>query len=144
MSSRCRYLSGTIKTTGTRRHLIVDDGRTTHGFMVTALEIWPVYGHQIGDISVTIATKANGASLPMQAEDNRQVAWAYSAADSQGIPIATILRPEEVVLEELIIYAEWTDGYVGGYNYLIKLEPVVISDSQAALVLINNKAQDLS
>lgn len=141
MSSRCRYLAGTIESND-RRNLIVDDGRFTHGFVVSEFTLWPALGAQIGDMSCVLATKANGAVMPMNAEDNRQIAWGYSAASAQGIPIQTVLLPEVIVLEELILLAQFTD-FNDGLNYLIKLEPVTISDSQAALVLINNKAQDI-
>ena len=114
----------------------------THGFIVTEFTIWPSRGSTIGDISAVLATKSGGAVLPMNASDNRQIAWGYAAADAQGIPISTVIRPSEIVLEELIIIAEFT-GLADGLNYLVKLEPITITDAHSALVLISNKSQDL-
>ena len=144
MSSRCRYLSGTLTTSGERRDLIVDDGRFTHGFIVSDFFLWPARGSQLGDMSCVVATKSNGAATPMLAEDSRQVAWGYCGVSPTPQGIVTHYRPEEVILEELMILADFAGAFTDGLNYLIKLEPVIITDSQAALVLINNKAQDLS
>jgi hypothetical protein len=144
MNDRIRYLSGTLRTSLQRRDLVVDDGRFTEGFRIVGFELWPTRGNDMGDMSCVLATKSNGASMPMQAGDNRQIAWGYCAAEAQGIPIRTHHIPNEVFLEELIILAEWTDGFVNGLNYMITLEQISITESQAALVLINNKSQDLS
>lgn len=143
MARNCRYLSGLLQTSGFRRRLVVDDGRLTEGFVITDMKLWPVEGDQIGDVSVVVATTDDAAVIPMAGDDNRQVAWGYSAADAQGIPMVTIIRPNEIILEELVISAVIGAGYAGGINYLITLEPVTISDAHSALVLINNKSQNM-
>jgi len=139
----CRYLAGTITTSGSRRDLIVDDGRFTHGFIVSEFTLWPARGAQQGDMTCVLATKSSGATTPANAEDNRQIAWGYQGVSPNLTPIETIILPGVVVLEELMIIADFAGAYGDGLNYLIKLEPITITDSQAALVLINNKSQDI-
>ena len=83
----------------------------------------------------------------MNASDNRQVGWGYGVfrlPNGGATGIETIILPDEIILEELILVADWAAPYYEeGINYLIELCPITISDSQSALVLINNKSQDL-
>jgi len=142
--SDIRYLCGTLEVASERRQLIVDDGRLTHGFLVTGFTLWPTNGDDIGDMDCVVSTTGEGAVRPMYGEDTRQVGWGYCALASQAAPMTTILRPTEIILEELFIVAFWNEGFTNGLNYLIELTPITISDSHSALVLINNKSQDLS
>jgi len=145
--TRTRYLSGTIEQPNQRLDLIVDDGRLTHGFIITAIQFWPVNSFTVGDFSATLSTKSSGGVVDMLASDNRQIAWSWFAGETTGSgPPQYIIKPNEMIIEELILVAKWT--YPGlmpdGLNYMITLEPLVVSDAQAALVLISNKSQDLS
>ena len=142
--SQIRYLCGTLEVSSQRRQLIVDDGRLTHGFLVTGFTLWPTNGNDVGDMDCVLSTMESGAVRPMYGEDTRQVGWGYCSLASQAAPMTTILRPTEIILEELFIVATWYDGFDNGLNYLIELTPITISDSHSALVLINNKSQDLS
>jgi len=83
----------------------------------------------------------------MVASDNRQIGWAWFAGETTGSgPPNYIIKPNEMIIEELILVAKWT--YPGlmpdGLNYLIELVPLVVTDAQSALVLISNRSQDLS
>jgi len=140
-----RYLKGTLFEDNARKDLIVDDGRLTHGFIVKSFTMWPARAGEVGDFSAVLATKSSGASTPMIAQDNRQIGWAYGCFTSnKTVGITSILQPDEIVLEELIIVADWAAPfYASGINYLIELCPITISDAQSALVLINNKSQDI-
>jgi len=145
--NRTRYLSGTIEIPNQRIDLIVDDGRLTHGFIIRSIQFWPVNSFTVGDFSCTISTKTSGAVVDMLASDNRQIAWAWFAGETTGAgPPQYIIKPNEMIIEELILVAKWT--YPGlmpdGLNYLIELEPLTVTDSQAALVLISNKSQDIT
>tara|TARA_R110001599_G_C12228314_1_gene657859 strand:+ start:1727 stop:2173 length:447 start_codon:yes stop_codon:yes gene_type:complete len=144
-SKDTRYLKGTLTTDNQRKDLLVDDGRLTHGFIIKSFTMWPARSGQVGDFSAVLATKSSGAALPMNASDNRQIGWAYCPyATSLGSAIESIILPDEIVLEELIIVADWTGtDFADGLNYLIELCPITITDSHSALVLINNKSQDL-
>lgn len=142
-----RYLKGTLTDDNARRDLIVDDGRLNHGFVIKSFTMWPARSSQIVDVSAVLATKNSGATLPMVARDNRQVAWCYLSSQTAmgGGGFTSIILPDEIVLEELQIIADWAGGgFADGLNYLIELCPITMSDSQAALVLINNKSQDLA
>lgn len=144
-SKATRYLKGTLTGDNQRKDLLVDDGRLTNGFIIKSFTMWPARSGQVGDFSAVLATKSSGASLPMNASDNRQVAWAYCPyATSLGSSIESIILPDEIILEELTIIADWTaPQFTDGINYLIELCPIIITDSHSALVLINNKSQDL-
>ena len=144
--TRTRYLSGTIEEPNQRVDLIVDDGRLTHGFIITEIQFWPVNAFNLGDFSCTIATKSSGAVVNMLASDNRQIAWAYFMGETLASgPPQYIIKPNEMIIEELILVAQWSYPTLmaDGLNYLITLEPLVVSDAQAALVLISNKGQNL-
>jgi hypothetical protein len=144
-STATRYLKGTLTEPNAKKDLVIDDGRLTHGFIIKSFNLWPARSGQVGDISAVLATKTTGAYLPMNASDNRQIAWAYAPfSTSLGSEFVSHILPDEIVLEELVIVADWGAGlFADGVNYLIELCPIIISDSQSALVLINNKSQDL-
>ena len=140
-----RYLKGTLTVDNERKDLIIDDGRLTHGFIIKSFSLWPARAGQVGDISAVLATKSAGAILPMNASNNMQVAWCFAPyGTSPGVVMECHILPDEIILEELIIVADWVAGsFADGVNYLIELEPITISDAHSALVLISNKSQNL-
>jgi len=144
-SKATRYLKGTLTVDNQKKDLLVDDGRLTHGFIIKSFTMWPARSGQVGDFSAVLATKTSGAGLPMNASDNRQVAWSFCPyATSLGSTVQSIILPDEIILEELIIIADWVaPSFLDGLDYLIELCPITITDSHSALVLINNKSQDL-
>ena len=137
--NRVRTLRGRLTDTTVRR-IIVDDGRTNHGYKVKSFKVW------------CDPTAANGvfASLGLsfdmpsgaRADDNRQIAWSgntfSSATSSLGASLFEIVDPDHVVITDLYIVAINSEGT----NYLIEVEPVTLNDDEAILALIKERSQD--
>jgi hypothetical protein len=143
--STIRTLRGKIDfaKAGQKQTLIVDDGRLNHGHRITSIRMWPARASQVGDIAATLATDGRAASIPMDASNNGQVAWVYGAfAISPGNGFETILDPNHIVVQELVLVADFT-GFADGVNYMITLQPITLSDSESAVVQIKARQQNL-
>jgi hypothetical protein len=139
-----RTLRGNITASGQRKTLIVDDGRLTHGHRITSIRMWPARSGQVGDISCTLATTGVAASLPMDASNNGQIAWVYSPFNtSQGNGFESVLDPNHIVVEELVLIADFGVAFTDGVNYMITLEPIMLTDSESAVVQIKARQQNL-
>lgn len=142
--SSIRTLRGVLTTTGQRKTLIVDDGRLNHGHRITSIRMWPARASQVGDISCTLATTGVAASIPMDASNNGQIGWVYAAfGTSQGNGFEWILDPNHIVVEELVIIADFGANFADGVNYMITLEPIDLTDAESAVVQIKARQQNL-
>ena len=139
-----RTLRGLLTTSGQRKTLVVDDGRLNHGHRITSIRMWPARSSEVGDISATLATDGDAATIPMDASNNGQIGWVYGAfATSQGNGFEFILDPNHIVVTELVIVANYGANFVSGVNYMITLEPVLLTDSESAVVQIKARQQNL-
>ena len=139
-----RTLRGVIENTGDRLTLIVDDGRLTHGHRITDIQLWPARASQVGDISATLATNGVSASIPMDSGNNGQIAWAYGAfSTSQGNGFETVIDPNHIVVQELVLVAEFGANFADGVNYMISICPIELSDSESAFVQIKARQQNI-
>ena len=142
--STIRTLRGILTTSGQRKSLVVDDGRLNHGHRITSIRMWPARAAQVGDITVTLATTGVAATTPMDASNNGQIGWVYAAfATSPGNGFEFILDPNHIVVTELVIVADFGGGFADGVNYMITLEPIMLTDSESAVVQIKARQQNL-
>lgn len=134
-----RTLRGQLTDTSVHR-LIVDDGRTKHGYIVREFYVWP-RGVSDDGVFATLGTQYD-MSPGANAADNRQIAWAGSA---WGTGVATqagalhVVDPDHIVINDLWIRRE---SAVDECNYLVILEPVTLSEDEAIMALIKERSQD--
>ena len=142
--STIRTLRGKIMNTGQKKTLMVDDGRLTHGHRITSIRMWPALASQVGDLSCTLATNDIAASIPMDASNNGQIGWVYASfSTSQGNGFEWILDPNHIVVEELVLVANFGANFADGVNYMITLEPILLTESESAVVQIKARQQNL-
>ena len=134
MARKTLTLRGRISAATTKR-LIVDDGRLTHGVKVKSFS---VLGTGTGDIKATLGMSSKFPILQDFA-DNRQIAWATYSTGVTGT--VRLLDPAHIAITDL--YITGTSTLAGEeINYLVVLEPVVISDYEAIIQLTKASAQD--
>lgn len=141
-----RTLRGKIDAsmTGQKITLIVDDGRLNHGHRITSIQMWPARASQVGDIAATLATDGRASVIPMDSSNNGQIAWVYgSFGTSPGNGFETILDPNHIVVQELVLVAEFGANFADGVNYMITLQPFSLTDSESAVVQIKARQQNL-
>lgn len=134
-----RTLRGRLEDNFVHR-LIVDDGRTNHGYIVKEFYVWPS-GVSDDGVFATLGTQYDmigGAN----AGDNRQIAWAGSAWGTGGSTQAgafNVVDPDHVVITDLWIRRE---NAADECNYLVILEPITLSEDEAIMALIKERSQD--
>jgi hypothetical protein len=135
---KIRTLRGYLTDTNIHR-LIVDDGRTTHGYVIKEFYVWPDGGGADG-VYATLGTQYDMLSGG-RADDNRQIAWSGSTWSSTGTPTTGswgIVDPDHVVNTDLWIRANTTENT----NYMVIMEPIILTEDQAILALIKERSQD--
>ena len=136
---RVRTLRGQLNDTLVHR-IIVDDGRTNHGYIIKQFHVWPDGTGEDGVYAV-LGTQYDMVSGG-NASDNRQIAWAagcFSSTATESASTFSIVDPDHVVNQDLYIQA-----MVGieATNYLVVLEPIVMTEDQAIMALIKERSQD--
>ena len=132
--------------TGQKKTLMVDDGRLTHGHRITSIRMWPARSSQVGDISCTLATNDVAAIIPMDASNNGQIGWVWGShgtSQGNGFRFTSVLDPNHIVVEELVIVAEFGADFTDGVNYMITLQPILLTESESAVVQIKARQQNL-
>lgn len=135
-----RTLRGRLISPTEVRRIIVDDGMPNHGYEVVKFDVWcdPLAAD---GVFATLGVKSD--MLPgARADDNRQIAWAGNAWASSSSNPATgsfsVVDPDHVVITDLFIRSATNEGT----NYMIQVRPITLSDDQAILALIKERAQD--
>ena len=134
-----RTLRGRLTDTTIRR-IIVDDGRTNHGYRIKEFHVWcdPLGADGVFATLGTQFDMLSGA----RADDNRQIAWGGNTWSSSSSTPSTgawsVVDPGHVVITDLYVQATNSEGT----NYLVILEPVTLSEDQAIMALIKERSQD--
>ena len=125
------------------------DGRFDTGYRVVSFKIWGSHWGSsstnpdvIGKLSKN-AIGSTGASTFMRADDDNQIAWATSGGglDGGSVPFAeSIIDPDNLIVEDLYVYARCTGGSDNAVNYLVEMEKYEISDWQGALAMARDRA----
>ena len=106
--------------------------------------MWPARSGQVGDISAVLATDGRAAVTPMDASNNGQIAWVYAPyTTSQGNGFEAVIDPNHIVVQELVLIADFTPNFTDGVNYMITLQPMALTDSESAVVQIKARQQNL-
>jgi len=142
---RVRTLRGRIEpSTATR--LIVDDGQFTHGLKVKRFLVFPENPASAGDDSVygTLALDRDGSATRWLADDSRQIGWASTNQAATGFGAEapfSYIDPDHIVVRDLWIMCTRASG-TDQINYVVEVEPVIITEDQAVLALIKERSQD--
>jgi hypothetical protein len=147
MSSVERTLRGRLNSTqsGAKITLMVDDGRLTHGHRITNIQLWPARASQVGNISAVLATNEPSCNTPMDSGNNGQIAWVYAPfTTSEGVGLTTIIDPNHIVVQELLLLVDFSPNFIDGVNYLISICPVQLTEAESAFVQIKARQQNVS
>lgn len=124
------------------------DGRFDTGYRITKFVIMPqdtdntsarIFSAKLG-ISPNI-----GDAREFNWQDNRELAWAITAFDANGISMAGPLDLptdyDSIVIEDLYLYSwEVGSGQSVNLNYFIELERVELTDAMGAVTMSSYKA----
>ena len=139
MNNNIRTLRGRMGE-GQRR-IIVDDGRTNHGYKVLEFAVWNT-GVSASGVFGILGTQYDMMAFA-DASDNRQIAWAGSAWNTAGNDSNanrySVIDPDHIVITDLYIRALAPGETM---NYMIVVQPLTMSDDQAILQLIKERSQD--
>ena len=125
------------------------DGRFDTGYRITGFKIWAsTYTGSsepdcIGKLSKNPDGVLTGQSF-MRADDNNQIAWAASAGSADGglgFGEGPIIDRDNMVIEDLYVYARTTGTNTNPINYLVEMEKYDITDWQGALTMARDRAQ---
>jgi len=124
----------------TTLRLIVDDGRYTHGMIVKEFYVW-AKSQASGDDPECILTKETTTTNSMDAGDSNQIAWAgITTTNATRLMTFGVVDPDHVITQDLFIrnIADIEDA-----NYLVVLEPIVLTPDQGVLQLIKEVNQNV-
>lgn len=143
MNGKRRSLRGRI-IENTSNRIILDDGLYTHGYKVVEFYVWGDPTSTANDAYGTLALQSSFNPI-QDASNNLQIAWAGTAVDGTASqqPPFMIVDPNHIVNRDLYIQAGI--GGSGGsepVNYLVIIEPITMTEPQAVLQLIKERAQD--
>ena len=124
------------------------DGSFTTGYRVVEFYIWPADFNTsaqpdvIGKLSKN-DDGATGAENFWRADDGNQIAWSGAAGstDSINAPVFTVIDPDNMIVEDLYIYARTAGDTGNAINYMVVMEKYEISDWQGALTMARDRAQ---
>jgi hypothetical protein len=124
------------------------DGKFDTGYRITKFVIMPedmdntssrIFAAKIG-ISPNI-----GDARDFNWQDNRELAWAVTTFDANGIsitgPVNLPTDYNSIVIEDLYLYSwEVASGQAVNLNYFIELERVELTDAMGAVTMSSYKA----
>ena len=128
----------------TVKRLVVDDGRFTHAMRIVGFHVAGDPTSSAGDCYAALSTTPD-FPIPWDWSDNRQVAWAaYGNQDTPGHGVDySIIDPDRVIVSDLYIRGDHKGGGATNFiNYMVILEAVTITEDEAVLQLIKERAQD--
>lgn len=125
-----------VGATGKER-IIVDDGVFTDGWRVTGFDVFPKSGTG-QDVQGILSLDEGGLRGVWDASDNRQIAWSFMFIGTNGGTADSWIVPDHVVVRDL-----WIQNFsADAMNYIVRVERQNLSDDQAILALIQERAQD--
>lgn len=124
------------------------DGSFQTAYRVVGFHIWGAnYGSSTQpDCLGKLSKNDDGVTSTgefMRADDGNQLAWAWfnATTDSGGDAMPSIIDPDNLVVEDLYVYARSNSGSTSTINYMVLLEKYEISDSVGALTMARDRAQ---
>ena len=131
---RTYTMRGTMPPTEQTRSLVVDDGRYTHGFVITSFRVWPA-GPTLpsGFNANAVLSFLDFPPSTMNAEETGTFAWAsFMEGTTNDAATFSLLDPQHVVNQDLFIH----NMGLTAMNYLITMSPIVMTPEQGVLQLI--------
>jgi hypothetical protein len=133
---------------GNPQRITLFDGSFKTAYRVTEFYIWAAnYDNNsatdvIGKLSKNEIGVTAAASF-MRADDDNQIAWAGIAGSSDSInaPEFTLVDPDNLVVEDLFVYARTQSTNTNPINYMVVMEKYEITDWQGALAMARDRAQ---
>ena len=143
---RTRSLRGTALPVGgkIKLQLILSDGLINHGLKIKSFQMWCSTGLPTAGIDAVLSLDViSSVGLPMDASDNRQIAWTTGGYDNglNIMPFYSVIDPDHVVNRDLYLTADATDGVV--WNYLIIADSLTLSDDEAIVQIIKETQQSV-
>lgn len=122
------------------------DGRFDTGYRVTGFEIAMSNRDDsaVYVASAKLMTEPGANNRYWNWSLNSEIAWASAAWDSNGANTqapASIIDPDNMIIEDLYIGACVYNDQEKEINYIIHLDKYDISDWQGALSMVRNKSQ---
>tara|TARA_Y100000114_G_scaffold154223_1_gene175804 strand:+ start:1513 stop:1983 length:471 start_codon:yes stop_codon:yes gene_type:complete len=124
------------------------DANPSTAYRVVGFHIWGAsYGSSTQPDCIGKLSKnddgVTSASNFMRADDNNQLAWGWfnATTDSGGDSMESIIDPDNLVVEDLYVYARSNSGSTSSINYMVLLEKYEISEWQGALAMARDRAQ---
>jgi hypothetical protein len=126
------------------------DGRFDTGYRVVDFQIWSTdYSSSsdpdcVGKLATDLGVSSAAASF-MNADDNREIAWAGVAGstDSINAPEFTITDPDNLIVQDLFVLVRSAGGATVRINYIITMEKYEFSEWRGALAMVRNTSQDV-
>jgi hypothetical protein len=127
---------------GEIRRLIVDDGRFTDGWIVESFDVASTDPGSALDPHAVLCIDEGGCTGNWDWADNRQIAWAFFSNETgtgagQSITYGSWVS-EHVVVTDLFIECFSTVGC----NFMITIRRHELTEDEAILALIKERAQD--
>jgi hypothetical protein len=127
-------IRGRVPANGVKR-LIMDDGLFTQGHKVTNIQIIGANNGSIEGIGVLSYSAATIGQINF--DDSNQFGWVFWDADTtNGTRQQLVLDPDHAVLQDLFIHSVF-----GGFDYMVTLEPIKMTEAQGVLQLVKHKRQ---
>ena len=123
------------------------DGSFETGYKVVEFKIWgsTFSSGSEGDALGKLSKNDDGVTSHtnfLRADDDNQIAWASSQADTDHfITAPSIVDPDNLVVEDLYVYARTRGTNTNAINYLVVMEKYEIDDWQGALAMARDRAQ---
>lgn len=136
-----RILRGQINPNVTRK-LVIDDGNFNHGFRITRFIVAGDPSGASQEIGVRLATSDEIGSQ-WDWGDQREVAWAAvrQTVEATWGGWSGAIDYSAIIVRDLFIDAKSSGVSTDRINYLIELEPIMLSDNEAVLALIKERNQ---
>ena len=130
---------------GNPQKITLFDGRFDTAYRITRFQVFPSnftsssQPDVIGKLSKnSIGTTSN--TNFWRADDDNQIAWSGTGGDVDSLlQQMDIIDPDNLVVEDLYVYARTRGDTANPINYLIEMEKYEISDWQGALAMTRDR-----
>jgi hypothetical protein len=137
-------------TSGAPQKIPLFDGSFKTAYRVVDFKIWSSnYSGSSGpDCVAKLSKNDSGITADvnfMRADDDNQIAWAASAGSTDGglgFGENAIIDLDNLIVEDLYVYARTAAAASTALNYLVVMEKYSISDWQGALAMARDRAQE--
>ena len=134
---RTHTLRGRVDASTTKR-LVVDDGRFTNVMKVTDFYVWSEALASGDDPECLLAKNLEIGPGVADASNGNQIAWSGMRVSSTSVGPYSIVDPDHLIISDLYI----SNISAATANYMVVLQEDTITEDEAVLQLIKERAQD--